>query len=54
MLDPGEALMLRDMGSMNGTKIDGESIGTRTVTLRDTGQDIAFGLAVLRLSRLSG
>jgi len=53
MLDPGEALMLRDMGSMNGTRIDGESIGTRTVTLRDTGQDIAFGLAVLRLSRLS-
>lgn len=54
MYNPGEALMLRDMGSMNGTRLDGESIGKRTVTLRDTGQDIAFGLASLRLSRLAG
>jgi len=54
MYNPGEALMLRDMGSMNGTRLDGESIGTRTVTLRDTGHEIAFGLAALRLSRLAG
>lgn len=53
MYNPGEALMLRDMGSMNGTRLDGESIGKRTVTLRDTGQEIAFGLASLRLSRLT-
>ncbi len=54
MYDPGAPLMLRDMGSMNGTRLDGESIGTRTVTLRDTGQEIVFGLAALRLSRLAG
>lgn len=54
MYNPGEALMLRDMGSMNGTRLDGESIGKRTVTLRDTGQEISFGLASLRLSRLTG
>lgn len=53
MYNPGEALMLRDMGSMNGTRLDGESIGKRTVTLRDTGQEITFGLASLRLSRLT-
>ena len=41
------------MGSMNGTRVDGEPIGTRTVTLRDTGQEISFGLATLRLSRLT-
>jgi pSer/pThr/pTyr-binding forkhead associated (FHA) protein len=54
MYNPGEALMLRDMGSMNDTRLDGESIGMRTVTLRDTGHEIAFGLAALRLSRLTG
>ena len=54
MYDPGAALMLRDMGSMNGTHLDGESIGARTATLRDTGHEIAFGLASLRLSRLAG
>jgi pSer/pThr/pTyr-binding forkhead associated (FHA) protein len=54
MYDPGQALMLRDMGSMNGTRLDGESIGKRTMTLRDTGHEIAFGLATLRLSRLTG
>lgn len=52
--DPGEPLKLRDMGSMNGTRLDGESIGKRSVTLRDTGHEIAFGLATLRLSRLAG
>lgn len=54
LYNPGEALTLRDMGSMNGTRLDGESIGTRTVTLRDTGHEVAFGLATLRLSRLTG
>ncbi len=54
MFNPGEALMLRDMGSMNGTRLDGESIGARAVTLSDTGHEIAFGLATLRLSRLTG
>lgn len=54
MYDPGAPLTLRDMGSMNGTRLDGESIGNSTATLRDTGQEIVFGLASLRLSRLSG
>jgi pSer/pThr/pTyr-binding forkhead associated (FHA) protein len=53
MFNPGEALMLRDMGSMNGTRLDGENVGKRTLTLRDTGQEISFGLATLRLSRLT-
>jgi S1-C subfamily serine protease len=54
MYNPGEALMLRDINSMNGTKLDGESIGKRTVTITGAGNEIAFGLATLRLSRLSG
>ncbi|HEX2843239.1 FHA domain-containing protein [Hyphomicrobium sp.] len=54
MYNPGEPLMLRDMGSMNGTRLDGEDIGKRTVTLSDTGHEIAFGLATLRLSRSTG
>jgi pSer/pThr/pTyr-binding forkhead associated (FHA) protein len=54
MYNPGEALMLRDMGSMNGTDLDGESIGKRTVTITGAGNQIAFGLAKLRLSRLAG
>jgi S1-C subfamily serine protease/pSer/pThr/pTyr-binding forkhead associated (FHA) protein len=51
---PGEPLKLRDRGSMNGTRLDGESIGGRAVALQDAGQEIAFGLAALRLSRLAG
>ncbi len=54
MYNPNEPLMLRDMGSMNGTRLDGDGIGTRTVKLRDTGQEIGFGLAKLRVSRLTG
>lgn len=54
MYDPGAPLTLRDMGSMNGTRLDGESIGKSTATLRDAGQEIVFGLASLRLSRLTG
>jgi len=54
LYNPGEALTLRDLGSMNGTRLDGESIGTRSVALGDARHEIAFGLATLRLSRLSG
>lgn len=50
---PGKTLVLRDLGSMNGTRLDGQSIGTTAVALRDTGHEIAFGLATLRLSRLN-
>jgi len=50
--DPRQGLALRDLGSTNGTRIDGEPLGTRVVTLNDTGQEIAFGAAKLRLSRL--
>jgi S1-C subfamily serine protease/pSer/pThr/pTyr-binding forkhead associated (FHA) protein len=53
MYNPGEALMLRDINSMNGTRLDGESIGKRTVTVSGAGHQIAFGLATLRLSRLA-
>jgi pSer/pThr/pTyr-binding forkhead associated (FHA) protein/S1-C subfamily serine protease len=49
---PREGLILRDLGSTNGTRIDGEALGARVVTLKDTGQEIAFGAAKLRLSRL--
>lgn len=52
--NPGEPLKLRDLGSMNGTRVDGDPIGKRTVALRDTGQELKFGLATLRLSRLTG
>ena len=52
--NPGETLQLRDMGSMNGTRLDGDPIGKRTVRVRDTGHEISFGLATLRLSRLTG
>lgn len=54
MYNPGEALLLRDMNSMNGTELDGDAIGKRTVTIAGTGNQITFGLAKLRLSRLSG
>ncbi len=50
--DARQGLVLRDLGSTNGTRIDGEPLGTRVVTLNDTGQEIAFGAAKLRLSRL--
>jgi len=52
--DPRQGLALRDLGSTNGTRIDGAALGTRVVTLDDTGQEIAFGAAKLRLSRLIG
>ncbi|MDX2201126.1 MAG: FHA domain-containing protein [Hyphomicrobiaceae bacterium] len=48
----GEGLTLRDLGSTNGTQVDGEGIGTRTVALQDAGQEVMFGAAKLRLSRL--
>jgi pSer/pThr/pTyr-binding forkhead associated (FHA) protein len=51
---PQQGLTLRDLGSTNGTRVDGEPLGTRTVALDETGQEITFGAAKLRLSRLIG
>jgi pSer/pThr/pTyr-binding forkhead associated (FHA) protein len=51
---PHQGLTLRDLGSTNGTRLDGEPLGTRTVALDETGQEITFGAAKLRLSRLIG
>jgi hypothetical protein len=52
--DPEQGLVLRDLGSTNGTRVNGEVLGSRTVTLNDTGQEITFGAAKLRLSRMIG
>ena len=49
---PAHGLSLRDLGSTNGTRLDGEALGGRTVQLGDSGHEIAFGEAKLRLSRL--
>jgi pSer/pThr/pTyr-binding forkhead associated (FHA) protein len=51
---PRQGLTLRDLGSTNGTKVDGKALGGRTIPLDDAGQEIAFGAATLRLSRLTG
>jgi pSer/pThr/pTyr-binding forkhead associated (FHA) protein len=48
----GQALALRDLGSTNGTQVDGKAIGKDVVALTETGQEIVFGAAKLRLSRL--
>jgi len=50
--DTRQGLMLRDLGSTNGTRVDGSALGTRVIALSDTGQEITFGAAKLRLSRL--
>ena len=50
--DARQGLTLRDLGSTNGTRLDGAVLGTRIATLSDTGQEITFGAAKLRLSRL--
>ena len=50
--DARQGLMLRDLGSTNGTRVDGAALGTRVITLSDAGQEITFGAAKLRLSRL--
>jgi pSer/pThr/pTyr-binding forkhead associated (FHA) protein len=47
-----QGLSLRDLGSTNGTRVDGAPLGGRIVALSDTGQEIIFGAAKLRLSRL--
>lgn len=47
-----QGLSLRDLGSTNGTQVDGAPLGGRIVALSDTGQEITFGAAKLRLSRL--
>jgi pSer/pThr/pTyr-binding forkhead associated (FHA) protein len=49
---PGQGLTLRDLGSTNGTRVDGEPLGKGPVPLEETGHEIAFGAAKLRLSRL--
>jgi pSer/pThr/pTyr-binding forkhead associated (FHA) protein/S1-C subfamily serine protease len=49
---PHKGLSLRDLGSTNGTRLDGEALGKSAVPLDETGQEIAFGAAKLRLSRL--
>lgn len=48
----GQGLSLKDLGSTNGTQVDGQDIGTRVVNLKETGQEVSFGAAKLRLSRL--
>jgi pSer/pThr/pTyr-binding forkhead associated (FHA) protein len=50
--DVRQGLSLRDLGSTNGTRLDGTVLGTRIAPLSDTGQEITFGAAKLRLSRL--
>ena len=50
--EPRQGLSLRDLGSTNGTRVDGAPLGGRIVALSDTGQEIIFGAAKLRLSRL--
>src|SRR5581483_8251139 len=37
-----QGLTLRDLGSTNGTKVDGAPLGSRTIALSDTGQEIVF------------
>jgi pSer/pThr/pTyr-binding forkhead associated (FHA) protein len=49
---PNQGLTLRDLGSTNGTRVDGEALGNRTASLNEMGQEITFGAAKLRLSRL--
>jgi pSer/pThr/pTyr-binding forkhead associated (FHA) protein len=49
---PQQGLSLRDLGSTNGTRLDGEALGKAPVPLDETGQEITFGAAKLRLSRL--
>lgn len=48
----GQGLSLRDLNSTNGTQVDGAAIGKDSVALSETGQEITFGAAKLRLSRL--
>ena len=50
--DARQGLSLRDLGSTNGTRLDGTVLGSRVAQLSDTGQEIQFGAAKLRLSRL--
>jgi pSer/pThr/pTyr-binding forkhead associated (FHA) protein len=49
---PAQGLSLRDLGSTNGTRVDGKDLGTGAVALSEVGHEIAFGAAKLRLSRL--
>jgi pSer/pThr/pTyr-binding forkhead associated (FHA) protein len=49
---PQKGLTLRDLGSTNGTRVDGEPIGKNAMLLDEMGHEITFGAAKLRLSRL--
>lgn len=49
---PGQGLVLRDLGSTNGTQIDGSPAGTREVQLSSGTHEITFGGVRLRLSTL--
>jgi len=49
--DVRHGMTLRDLGSTNGTRVDGAALGTRVAALSDGGQEITFGAVKLRLSR---
>ncbi|MGQ0672917.1 MAG: FHA domain-containing protein [Hyphomicrobium sp.] len=49
----GRGLSVRDAGSTNGTRIDGQPVGDGALPLRDMGQELSFGTARLRLSKLT-
>lgn len=53
VFNPGEVMRIKDAGSRNGTRVDGETIADREVALERAGQEIAFGNARFRLSRLA-
>lgn len=53
VFEPGKIMRVRDAGSMNGTHVDGETLTGEEKSLDRAGQDIAFGLARFRLSRLA-
>lgn len=50
---PGEVMQLRDVGSMNGTHVDGTNISGRSIALERAGQEIVFGVARFRLSHVA-
>ncbi|MGE3702644.1 MAG: FHA domain-containing protein [Hyphomicrobiaceae bacterium] len=50
--DEQQGLTLRDLGSINGTRLNGAELDDRVVPLGETGQEITFGAAKVRLSRL--
>jgi|GEM_PF-2774995 len=49
---PSQGLLVRDLGSTNGTKVNGKALDHRAVALGDA-HEIALGAARLRVSRLA-